>query len=198
MGRTARLFRDITPDSCGCPFGGGFEGIVLVYKAECRDPSLGFARLRARIRDLRMTVRPYHGPPFRKERGRVGHPQFCHYALDPSRPCGSLRMTSRAEKGRPNVERHDVRMGHPRRTSLQVARFLCFAQDDNFLFGLDSDSIGPLPFCDFPSSRFPFQTSLPFFATFSAHDQCRAAAPTPALGLIRRRAMCRRRNLSLR
>jgi len=39
--------------------------------------------------------------PSAKNAERVGHPQFCHYALDPSRPCGSLRMTSRAEKGRP-------------------------------------------------------------------------------------------------
>jgi hypothetical protein len=43
--------------------------------------------------------------PSAKNAERVGHLQFCHYALDPSRPCGSLRMTSRAEKGRPNLER---------------------------------------------------------------------------------------------
>ena len=53
----------------------------------CRDPSLGFARLRARIRGFRMTV---------QEVGALSwiRLEFCQSALDPSRPDASLTMMS--------------------------------------------------------------------------------------------------------
>jgi hypothetical protein len=67
---------------CGCPFVGllgCFEGVVLLRREKCRDPSLGFARLRERIRRLRMTVQesePLSWPTLSQRTRKGGAPAF--------------------------------------------------------------------------------------------------------------------------